>query len=101
MSKQGQNKRNIIVTIKEKAELYRATVLYELQDTARKMDVPKEKREASDELWEETSMMAGHGFKEGAVWSLIQIRHAIEDAPEGSDIDDVTRKKIIELLEGL
>lgn len=89
------------MTIKEKAEQHRATVLYEMQDTARKMDVPKEKREASEELWEEIAATAGHGFKEGAVWALIQIRHAIEDAPEGSDIDDVTRRKIIELLEGI
>lgn len=89
------------MTIKEKAEFHRASKLCEMQDTAEKMGVPKEKREAYDGLWEKTATIAGQSFRDGAVWTLIQIRHAIEDAPEGSDIGDVTLRKITELLEGI
>lgn len=89
------------MTIKEKAERHRASRLYEMQDTAQKMNMPKERREASEGLWEQMAVMAGQSFKEGALFAMIQIRHAIEDAPEGSDIADVTYQKCVELVEGL
>lgn len=89
------------MTIKEKAELHRASRLNEMQDSAQKMNMPKERREASEGLWEKMAVMAGQSFKEGALFAMIQIRHAIEDAPEGSDIADVTYQKCVELVEGL
>ena len=89
------------MTIKEKAELHRAGRLSDLQDTAQEMDMQEEDREASEALWEAIATTAGQSFKEGAVWSLKEILHAIEDAPEGSDICDMIGKKTIELLKGI
>ena len=90
-----------MTTIKEKAELHQASRLNDMQDVAQRMNMSKEKREVSESLWEKTATLAGQSFKGGAVFALMQIRRAIEDAPEDSDIADVTYKKTVELLQGL
>lgn len=89
------------MNIKERSEIHAASRYNQILDEAEKVQMSAEKREMSELLWKQVVRMVGQSFKEGAIFTLLEIRAAMDDAPEGSDIGDVVYKRTVELIEGL